>query len=384
MGLRAQVAGGGIAGMAAAASLARHGFETRLHERGSTLRELGAGIYLKENSLRVLDELGVYESLEARAVRLDETRVRTEGGRLVLRRRVAGERLLVALREDLHGHLTEAARAAGADIVTRSRVESADTGGALTLQSGRESERGDLIVGADGLHSRVRTTAGFEGRVQMLGDGATRLLIPRDEPERVSTEHWSGRLRVGVTPCSPDHTYVFLIGPETDERARALPVDVEYWLRAFPYLGHVFERVAAAEGTHHPHALVVCPRWARGRVALVGDAAHAQPPNLGQGAGLAIANAWALATALRDHGDIEPALAAWESANRGLALSVQRWSHRYGLAGHRWPPRLHPLRTATLWTLGHSPYTRRRWALLWRGGVPGSDRHVWNQTGRRA
>ena len=355
--------------MAVAAALARHGFGVRLHERAPELRELGAGIYLKENSLRVLDELGAYEALESRGVRLQETRVRTEGGRLVLRRRVAQERTLVALREDLHGLLSEAAADAGAEIVTRSRVEAADTRGILTLQSGRRSERGDLIVGADGLHSRVRATAGLEGRVQMLHDGATRLLIPRDEPEAVSTEHWSGRLRVGVTPCSPDHTYVFLIGPEADDRARTVPVDVDYWLRAFPYLGDVFDRVSGAAGTHHPHALVVCPRWTRGRVALVGDAAHAQPPNLGQGAGLAIANAWALSTSLQRHTDVESGLAAWESENRSLGHQVQRWSHRYGLAGHRWPPRLHPLRTAALWTLGHSPYTRRRWALLWRGGV---------------
>jgi 2-polyprenyl-6-methoxyphenol hydroxylase-like FAD-dependent oxidoreductase len=384
MALAAQVAGGGIAGMAAAAALARHGFHVTLHERATTLRELGAGIYLKENSLQVLDELGVYEPLEARAVRLEETRVRTEGGRLVLHRHVARERTLVALREDLHGLLAQAAVAAGVDVVTRSRVESADERGVMTLQGGRWTDRADLVVGADGLHSRVRTTAGFDGRVRMLGDGATRLLIPRTEQELVSTEHWSGRLRVGVTPCSPDHTYVFLIGPEADDRARALPVDVDYWLRAFPYLGEVFERVAGAEGTHHPHALVICPRWARGRVALVGDAAHAQPPNLGQGAGLAIANGWALATALRDHGDVETGLAAWETANRLLAHRVQRWSHRYGLAGHRWPPRLHPLRTAALWTLGNSPYTRRRWALLWRGGVVPSDQQAWTQTGRRA
>jgi 2-polyprenyl-6-methoxyphenol hydroxylase-like FAD-dependent oxidoreductase len=376
MAPRVGIAGGGIAGMAAAAALARHDFEVRVHERAPRLRELGAGIYLKENSLRVLDRLGIYERLEARAVRLAETHLRTEGGRLVLTRHVAGERTLVALREDLHELLTEAAEAEGAEVLVRSRVETADPSGGLTLQGGRETDRVDLVVGADGLHSRVRATAGFESRVRILDDGATRLLIPRTEIEAISTEHWSGRLRVGVTPCSADQTYVFLIGPESDEHARRLPVDADYWLCSFPYLGDVFERVAQAEGTHHPHALVECSGWTRGRVALVGDAAHAQPPNLGQGAGLAIANAWALAEALRASATVEEGLAAWESHNLRFGRRVQRWSHRYGLAGHRWPPRLHRARTATLWVLGHSPYTRHRWAWLWRGGVPGGDQAV--------
>lgn len=373
MTLKAQVAGGGIAGMTVAASLARHGFEVVVHERAPDLRELGAGLYLKENSLRVLDRLGIYERLEARGVRLAEGRIRTETGRLVMTRQMSGERTLVTLREDLHSLLTEVAAAEGARILTRSRVEAADETGLLTLQSGRLMERLDLIVGADGLHSRVRATAGIDGRVRMLADGATRLLIERHESEAVSTEHWSGKLRVGVTPCSPNHTYVFLIGPENDERARAVPVDVDYWLRSFPYLRDVFERVEGAAATHHRHALVLCNHWTRGKVALVGDSAHAQPPNLGQGAGLAIANAWALARALDDYRDVNRGLAAWEAANRPLGHRVQRWSHRYGLAGHRWPSRLYRLRSATLWTLGHSPYTRRRWAWLWRGGVAAND-----------
>lgn len=354
--------------MAVAASLARHGAAVTVHERAPQLRELGAGIYLKENSLRVLDRLGIYEPLEARAVRLSRGEIRTEGGRLVMTRRLADERALVALRSDLHALLTQAAEREGAAVLTRSLVEAADPRGSVTLQDG-STEPADLVVGADGLNSRVRVSAGIEGRVRNLGDGATRLLIVRREPEAVSTEYWSGKLRVGVTPCSPEHTYVFLIAPESDERASSLPVDVDYWLGHFPYLRGVMERIDGAEATHHQHALVLCNRWARGKVALVGDSAHAQPPNLGQGAGLAIANAWSLAESISTHGDVEDALARWEAANRPFAHQVQRWSHRYGLIGYRWPQHSYRLRTAALWALGHIPYTGRRWNWLWRGGV---------------
>jgi 2-polyprenyl-6-methoxyphenol hydroxylase-like FAD-dependent oxidoreductase len=362
--------------MTTAATLGRFGFQVRLHERANGLRELGAGIYLKENSIRVLDGLGVYAPLEERAVRLREMRIRTEGGRMILRRDVSAERTLVALREHLHGVLLDAARSAGAEILTGSRVESASPDGTIVLQGGRQVERADLLIGADGLHSRVRATAGFEARVKTLADGATRLLIPRTETEPVSTEHWSRRLRVGVTPCSPDSTYVFLIAPANDHHASAVPVDVEYWLRHFPYLADVFERVPGEQAVHHPHALVLCPRWVRGRVALVGDAAHAQPPNLGQGAGLAIANAWALASAQAGASDVQTGLARWEGGSRRVGQAVQRWSHRYGLAGYRWPMRLLRLRSATLWALGHFRPTRHRWVWLWRGGISGRDQAV--------
>jgi 2-polyprenyl-6-methoxyphenol hydroxylase-like FAD-dependent oxidoreductase len=362
--------------MAVAASLARHDMAVTVHERAPQLRELGAGIYLKENSLRVLDRLGIYEPLEVRAVRLAKGEIRTEGGRLVMTRRLVGERALVALRSDLHALLTQAAETEGATILTRSAVQAADPRGSVILQDGSGTEPAELVVGADGLYSRVRVTAGIGGRVRNLADGATRLLIERREPEAVSTEYWSGKLRVGVTPCSPEHTYVFLIAPETDERARSVPVNVEYWLHHFPYLRGVMERIDAGVATHHRHALVLCKHWARGKVALVGDSAHAQPPNLGQGAGLAIANAWSLAEAVQSHTDVERGLTVWEATNRPIAHQVQRWSYRYGLAGYRWPPRSYGLRSAALWTLGHVPYTGRRWNRLWRGGVsvsPGAN-----------
>lgn len=355
--------------MAVAASLRRHGIAVTVHERAPELRELGAGIYLKENSLRVLDRLGIYEPLEARAVRLSEGRIRAERGRLILTRRLRNERAVVALRSELHGLLTKTAAGEGATILTSSGVRSAGPSGRLTFEDNRVGAQAELVVGADGLHSRVRLTAGIDGRIKMLSDGATRLLIDRRESEPVSTEHWSGRLRVGVTPCSPSHTYVFLIGPESDELAREIPVNVEYWAHHFPHLRDLMDRLEGVPASHHRHALVVCSHWVRGRVALVGDAAHAQPPNLGQGAGLAIANGWSLAESIRSAGDVERGLLAWETKNRPIGRQVQRWSHRYGLVGHRWPPGCYGLRSATLRGLARCPYTGHRWNWLWRGGV---------------
>jgi 2-polyprenyl-6-methoxyphenol hydroxylase-like FAD-dependent oxidoreductase len=376
----AEIAGGGIAGLTVAAVLARRGWQVRVHERASALREIGAGIYLKENSLRVLERLGVYDTLTDDATRLSEMRVTANGGRVLINRDVSGERVVVALRERLHRALLDAATDAGAEVLTTSRVESAHPNGTLTLQSGRESASADLVVGADGVHSRVRPTAGLEAKVVTLGDGATRLLVPRTE-DAVSTEHWGERLRVGVTPCSRDQTYVFLIGPESDQLAKRIPVDTAYWARAFPHLEELWDRVPPDVGAHHPHVVVLCRRWARGRVAVVGDAAHAQPPNLGQGAGLAIANAWALAEALEESPSVELGLQRWDEAVRPVGQAVQRWSCRYGNFAYRWPARLRWLRAPALSALGNWGPTRDRWAWLWRGGLgrPTGDRPTaWN------
>jgi len=106
---------------------------------------------------------------------------------------------------------------------------------------------------------------------------------------RWSVEHWSGRLRVLTTPCSATYTYVALMGPESDNRASAVPIDKERWSNAFPGLSDIVERIGAKGEVHHTNVRTETRGWVSGRVAMVGDAAHGQPPNLGQGAGLAIA-----------------------------------------------------------------------------------------------
>lgn len=362
------IAGGGIAGLAAAASLVKFGFKVDVYEQSDSLREIGAGIYIKENIFDVLDELELSEFIERVGVRIDAARIVDEDQIVVTSRDVSNERLVVALRSDLHSALRDKAVELGANIHTGRRVTGADPKGALLFSDGERIEA-DVIIGADGLHSRVRDSLQMARLKVGLGDGATRVLVPRHPNELpYSTEHWSGQLRVGIAPCSEDQTYMFIIGPEKDRRATRVPLDKLYWKRHFPHLANYFDAVTPELSVHHRHDVVHCDTWVKGRVAIIGDAAHAQPPNFGQGAGVAICAAWELAECLASEDDVRDALHDWESTTRPRINMVQALTTAYDVLSYKWPRPLAPLRTKLFASIANSPSLSKRWQFYWRGG----------------
>jgi 2-polyprenyl-6-methoxyphenol hydroxylase-like FAD-dependent oxidoreductase len=365
----AEIAGAGIAGLAAAAVLARRGWSVRIHERDSELREMGAGIYLKYNSLVVLKEIGALAEVRRVGMRLREGQIRNEAGRTLVRRILGEEEAITILRGELHRILAETAVRLGVEIVTSSSVRSADPAGKLVLDSGAELEA-DLVIGADGYRSVVRESLGLTASLEPLSDGATRVLAPRvgNEREGLTVEFWSGDCRAGVTPCSRDQLYLYLIGPENEERARTLPLDKDFWAGRFPQIAEIVQRIPPDAGRHDQLSLGKVRAWSAGRVGIIGDAAHAQPPNMGQGAGMAMANAAALGALLDETPDVTTALRTWESHRRPVSEAVQMWSHRYGLLCKGLPAKLHWPRTLLVLAISRIGFTSRKWGYLWRGG----------------
>lgn len=367
MDKQAHVVGGGIGGLTAAACLARRGWQVTVHERSSQLREIGAGIYLKENSLRVLEELECIAEVLAHCNQIRHTFINDRGREL---RRVAygAERVYTIRRQDLHRKLADCAQRWGARVIVDSVVEDVKTDGSLRC-SGRDY-RADLIVGADGVGSLVRQRAGLEASVERMGSGSTRMLVARKPGDTIDTsgEYWSGHNRVLVGPIDEKTLYVCCSSREDDARGVALPLDVPYWSRLFPQLADVFSRFET--GVHHVHPKVRVTGWHKGRVAILGDAAHGQPPNLGQGAGMAIFNAQVLAEELARHPDVETALSQWEARQKKLTLQVQNWSLGWEHVMHRWPLPLQGLRPAFVLALTTFPATRRHWQGLYRGLGP--------------
>ena len=349
------IAGGGIGGLAAGWALARYGWQVRVHERGPEIREIGAGILLMNNSISIFEHYGFADLILSRAVAYEGSLRLEHDGRLIQRSELAGaDRWMGVTRSDLVLGLAEAARRQGVEIVTDSEAVDIDPTGSLTLANGTV-ERADLVIAADGFRSNLRDRLGLTMRAHDRRSGATRLLIKRTdaESEPIFREYWSGRRRVGIGPVAPDLTYTYLSCPHSDARGCAMPVDVESWRREFPGIADYFDRLADPLAiARHSYAHAVVRKWSTGRAVVLGDAAHAFPPALGQGAGVAIANGYALARILDREPDTEAALQQWEQRFRWVADQTQRWSLRIDSLTTQWPRPLSFVRRVMLWGIG--------------------------------
>ncbi len=346
---RAIICGSGVAGLSAAIALGRKGWSVDVYERSHAVREIGAGIFLKGNALRVLDDFQVLDRIRRDCVVLQEARTLDRSGRL-LQRRILREvnSIWNVKRELLIRALLERALENGATVHTSSTVNQVDPNGVVTIAGLKRNA--DLVVVADGVNSGLRPALGLDEPVRTPLSGAIRLLISRTEAERDDfvRESWSGRLRVGLCPCSGTEVFAYFIAPLTDTRGARIPIDTDYWGAHFPSLASqgLFERAAAVAAVHHPYPLVRTRSWVRGRVALVGDAAHALPPTLGQGVGLSLMNTLLMSEYVSAESDVTTSLTAWQRDWRWVADRTQTWSRRYDWVTSEWPPSLYPLRQA--------------------------------------
>ena len=359
----AEVAGAGYAGLTIATLLAQRGWTVTVHERSEVVREIGAGIFLHNNGLVVLEEAGLMEALAPRGTRLLRDRMVDHRGRVMQERdlSVTRTRRWSFPRQAPLEVLQAAARAAGVKIRTQSVVRSAHPEGVLVTEDGEE-HHADLVIGADGYRSAVRNSLGLTRVERRLPTTSIRFLLPgRDlSPEPMSTENWSRRRRVALAASGPDHTYCYMACPESDAAGSEVPINVESWSDHFPGLGGLFELLHRSEPYKAYYSWVQAHAWSKGNVALLGDAAHALPPTLGQGSNLAMSNARSLVTFLGRLQDVPAALEAWERAVRDTTEATQRWARYYDLVTKYWPNPLSGVRSRIIWAFGASPQLAAR------------------------
>ncbi|MCI0144193.1 FAD-dependent monooxygenase [Arthrobacter bambusae] len=339
-----QIAGAGFVGLTLATALARRGWSVTVHEQSESLRDFGAGILIWRNALVALEQIGVSERIRDGGLWPETYDTDLNGKRVSSELR--GYPYRAVARPALYSYLVDAAREAGVELLTGSRVVGAQSAGRLLRENG-ETLEADLVVGADGVGSAVRNSiTDFVQERRSYRDGVVRVLV--DRPEEFKGLEWNrvidfwtlepDAMRILFIPVGPDKIYMGMMSETSNERASQLPIDVETWSERFPHLAPVIKLAEhVTGGRHDSYQTNRVSTWSAGRVAIVGDAANAMCPALGQGASVGMVNAIDMAAALDEFDDIEVALQAWESRQRTFTDLTQEISGRMaetrGMAG---------------------------------------------------
>ncbi|WP_225769663.1 FAD-dependent monooxygenase [Inquilinus sp. Marseille-Q2685] len=343
--MRVVIVGAGIAGLAAARGLGLLGWNAEIYEQAPELKALGAGILLSANALRALRALHLYDAVVARAQPIHRLSLLTQDGRLLQ----TTDHLAFSRR---YGHLSAATLHRGdlqdallsqlppSIIRTGKRcidARQAGHGAILTFADG-ETVEADLVLACDGIHSAVRAAVFPGARERFAGYTCWRAVAdgaPAGADRTHVTESWGAGVRFGLVPLRDGRLYWFACRGaarmDDPELARADLAALQRIFSGFhPPIPKVLQ-ATPADGLIWTDISDLAPlsSFVRGRVVLLGDAAHAVTPDLGQGAGLAIEDAAVLAALLRRLPSDE-ALRSYDASRVGRAHKLAAGSRLYG------------------------------------------------------
>ena len=340
---RALIIGGGVAGPAAAIALQRAGVPATVFEASDGPRdEAGAFLNLAPNGLHVLESLGLGTAIDDLGFVNDRLIFYNDAGRALAEVAVGG---VTAMRGALSRRLREAAVAQGVSVAFGKRLTAIARRGdgvAAAFEDGTEA-LGDLLIGADGIRSRVRTCAFPEGPspaytgVLNLG-GVVRTGLPATGRAMRMVFGRRGFVGYAVRPSGDTYWFSNLQEPADQLPREAAPVDsVRYRQRRRevhrddpPAVRQIIDALDGPIGAYAIDDLPPLRCWHQDRVCLIGDAAHAIGPHVGQGASLALEDAFLLAKALRDVPEVPAAFAAFERIRRGRVEPIVKQSRRTG------------------------------------------------------
>jgi salicylate hydroxylase len=342
---RILIAGAGLGGLTAALALLKKGFDVRIYEQASDLKEIGAGVQLAANGTRVLQELGLAPQLRRIGTELTGKQIRLwntgQTWKLIdlgsAHVEKYGAPYFTLHRADLHGALVDAVKAEKPDAFhLQSRaVGFEQMDGQVTLHfEGKESVTGDVLIGADGVHSKIRQGLFGPDKPKFTGCMAWRGLVDTrglsDTITREGGVFWLGPGAHIVHYPVRGGEFLNFIGiiNRDDWRVESWTASgtTEECLNDFKDWNEDVQQMVRQIAIPFKWALITrepLPRWTEGRVSLLGDACHSTLPLLAQGANMALEDGFVLARCLEKHrDDLEQGLRSYENARRERTTKI--------------------------------------------------------------
>ena len=325
--MKVLIVGGGIGGLSAARELALRGIPSTVLERAPQLNPVGAGIIMNPNAMRVLEKNGLADEVRRDSWPYLTRETRDQRGRLL------------AVRD--YRPLYDAGRLARGCLVHRAHLlevlfRSLAAGTVQFNRTGGAADGYDLVIGADGIRSQVRRELFGDVSPHYMGYRSHRLTMDNVTGVRCFTEFLGRGQRIGLVPINEKRLYVWTTynSPREERAAPDLP-------RQFAqFTAEPIRRLFAA--LPPPDSIITteieelwADEWARDRMVLLGDAAHAMTPNIGQGAGMAMEDAAALAEELAARGKIEEALTRYVRRRKPRVELVMKVSREVGHDGQK-------------------------------------------------
>jgi len=321
---RVLVVGGGITGSVLSLGLAQKGVDVVLLELRNEWTGVGHGITLQGNALGAFHKVGVFDDIAEHGFPFDKLRMFSADGHQIMELPtppMGGTEVpptMGALRSNVADVLARHVKAAGVDVRLGTTVTAIQDNGdsvTATLSDGT-LETVDLLVGADGIHSKVRAMIGIDVEPSTVGMGIWRVVATRPQAMDSSGVYYGGpKYKAGYTPISDDLCYAFLLEGNLDrsyvgEHPNGAVLK-EHGQGYGGIWGEVRDSIAddAVVNYQYIEAVLVEDPWYRGRSIVIGDAAHACPPLIAQGAAMCAEDAVVLAEMLTSGDGIDEALA---------------------------------------------------------------------------
>lgn len=338
--MKPTIIGAGIGGLTTAIALRQKGFEVEVFESFPSFKPLGSGINLANNAMQIYRELGLYETIMAQGnpvssmnVLNDQFEVLSSVDLKPFEEQYGVSNVAIhrsVLQRILLDHLPEGTVRLGKRL---KHMEDRGKAVQLIFEDDIEHEA-SIVIGADGIHSVVRASIFGRKDLRDAGQLCWRGITPFELPERYRHglfELWGKGKRFGFVNIGEDKVYWYAL--RDDEDAIGLG---ELFVDFHPLVGQIINSTPHEKILENQMAdFEPISSWHKGRICLVGDAAHATTPNLGQGACQAVESAWVLAESLsKNKNDFSDAFNEYENLRKKKAHQVTSTSWQLGKVAH--------------------------------------------------